>query len=205
MISTVLCTHNPKPQYLLRTIQALRRQSLPQAEWELLVVDNVCDPPVAQLTDLGWHPRARIVREDTLGLTPARLRGIRESVEELIVFVDDDNVLADDYLREAQRIAQAWPLLGAWGGSILPEFESTPEPWTETYLRMLAIREVSRPIWGNSLTHSNHTPWGAGLCLRRPVAEAYCRAAEADPRRRNMDRRGTSLASGRSRRLWSTF
>jgi hypothetical protein len=32
-------------------------------------------------------------------LTPARLRGIRESRADILVFGDDDNVLATDYLQ----------------------------------------------------------------------------------------------------------
>ena len=42
---------------------------------------------------------------ERLGLTPARLRGIRESRGELLVFVDDDNVLERDYLEVALALA----------------------------------------------------------------------------------------------------
>ncbi len=105
MISTILCTHNPRPDYLRRTLEGLRRQDIKKDDWELVVVDNACDPPFAKLADLGWHPRARVVCERTLGLTEARLRGLRESRGDLIVFVDDDNVLADNYLKVAWNIA----------------------------------------------------------------------------------------------------
>lgn len=196
MISVILCTHNPRRQFLLRTLGALREQTLSPSEWEFVVVDNASDPPIDGLVDVVWHPNARVVREDMLGLTPARLRGINEASGDVLLFVDDDNVLDEDYLGVAGKIASTWPVLGAWGGQIVPEFESPPEPWAEPYLSMLALRRVSRPLWGNLLDESSHTPWGAGLCVRRQIAVAYRDAIEHDPRRRALDRRGTSLSSG---------
>ena len=51
------------------------------------------------------------------------LKSLGRSAE--IVYVDDDNLLAPDYLAEVVRIAREWPELGAWGGHIEAEFEPT--------------------------------------------------------------------------------
>src|SRR5690242_12200927 len=99
--SVIVCTHNPRPDYLTRTLAALRGQTLPTHEWELLVIDNASDCPVAEIADVSWHPDGAILKEDTLGLTPARLRGIDRARAELLVFVDDDNVLDTAYLERA--------------------------------------------------------------------------------------------------------
>ncbi len=101
----IVCTHNPRTDYFDRCVAALMGQTLAPERWELLVVDNVCAPEIASSLDLSWHARARIVREETLGLTPARLRGIQEASAALLVFVDDDNVPAPDYLEVALRVA----------------------------------------------------------------------------------------------------
>src|SRR4051812_93219 len=98
MISVVLCTHNPRPDFLARTLGSLRAQNLALSQWELVIVDNHSANPLSSLVDLSWHPNGRIIREDELGLTPARLRGIAETHGEILVFVDDDNVLQSDYL-----------------------------------------------------------------------------------------------------------
>ena len=92
-ISVIICSHNPRPEYLRRTLEALKAQTLPTKDWELLLVDNASKEPLAGRFDLSWHPNARHVRENELGLTTARLRGIREAHSDLLVFVDDDNVL----------------------------------------------------------------------------------------------------------------
>src|SRR6266436_6280424 len=103
MLSVIICTHNPRSDYLRRCIEGLRCQKLPYDRWELLVVDNRSDEPLADRIDLSWHPDPHIIREEVLGLTPARLRGIRESMGDLLVFVDDDNVLDVDFLEGAVR------------------------------------------------------------------------------------------------------
>lgn len=194
-LSVILCTHNPREDYLHRVLAALREQTLPKAQWELLLIDNASAEPLAGRWDLSWHPRARHIREDELGLTPARLRGIRESVGHLLVFVDDDNVLAANYLEEARRLEAAWPILGAWGGSILPEFEVEPPEWVKPYLRYLAVRRVTEDRWSNWPDDPGRMPWGAGMCVRRQVATHYAQTVENDPIRKAFDRRGTSAAS----------
>ena len=82
-----------------------------------------------------------MVREEKLGLTFARLRGFAEAKGELIVMVDDDNVLAPDYLETAVRIAHEHPTLGAFGGKCLPEFEVKPDSWLEARGKGLGLRD----------------------------------------------------------------
>src|SRR5881628_1215246 len=100
-ISVIVCTHNPRTEYLRRVLDGLAGQTLPKDRWELLLVDNASARNVADTIDLSWHARAIHVREDTLGLTAARLRGIAETHGALCVFVDDDSVLSPDYLAAA--------------------------------------------------------------------------------------------------------
>ena len=96
-ISVIIPTHAPHAERLARTLVGLRQQSLPLARWDLVVVDNRSPEPVS--LDLSWHPTARVVREDRLGLTHARLAGGAAVRAPLLVFVDDDNVLGLVFLR----------------------------------------------------------------------------------------------------------
>src|SRR6516225_11290929 len=111
-LSVAICTHNPRLEYLSRTLDALRMQTLPMAEWELLLIDNASRSSVAASVSLTWHPNARHVKEEVLGLTPARLRGIQETQGQLLVFVDDDSILDSFYLETALRIGECRPDLG---------------------------------------------------------------------------------------------
>lgn len=195
-LSVIVCTLNPRADYFDRCLAALNAQTLPADQWELLVVDNASEPPLAPRLDLGWHPGSRIVREETLGLTPARLTGIANATSELLVLVDDDNVLEPDYLQTALEIAAARPFLGAWSGQCRPVFETPPPDWTRRYWGALCIRSFDREAWSNLPRLAETMPAGAGLCIRRAVAAHYRHLHETGARRFQLDRTGASLVSG---------
>jgi len=182
--------------YFAKCLEALRSQTLTLSSWELVIVDNRSDTPLAERMDLAWHPGARIVREETLGLTPARLRGIRESKGDLLIFVDDDNVLDGDFLETAQRTMEERPFLGSWSGQCRPRFEETPPEWTRRYWGNLCIREFEHDVWSNLPRLVDTMPCGAGLCVRRGVAISYLHVHESGKRAVQFDRAGASLMSG---------
>lgn len=194
-LSVIICSHNSRADYFGLVLGALRRQTLPLPRWELLVIDNASQQPLAAWCDLSWHPGARHIREDELGLAVARQRGMHESATELLVFVDDDNVLEPDYLAASLQIGRHWPQLGVWGGSIIPQFEVEPPVRLRPFLSALALREVSLPAWSNVATCDAAEPWGAGLCVRAGVARAYCQQYRQS-RIRLTDRAGRDLSSG---------
>ena len=205
-VSVIVCTHNPRLEYLSRTLEALREQMLPKGEWELLVIDNASRPAIAGLVSLKWHPNAHHIREEVLGLTPARLRGIEEAQGELLVFVDDDNLLDSAYLTNAVEICEDYPFLGAFGGSIDGEFEVEPPVSIKPYLEGLAIRRTVIDQWSNARKWSEATPFGAGVCLRREVAQLYSERVRNDRIRLALGRQGTSLGAGEDTDMvWTSF
>jgi glycosyltransferase involved in cell wall biosynthesis len=194
-ISVIICSHNPRRDYLARVLVALQGQTLPFPQWELLLIDNASTEPLAGRFDLHWHPNSRHVRENELGLTPARLRGIAESKSDLLVFADDDNVLSPNYLAEALVIIESYPWIGAAGGTISGEFEVPPAEWAKPLLGRLAIRHFEYEVWSNDASHWQAQPCGAGLCIRAAIARKYRDAVLCDSARRQLDRRGSSLLS----------
>ncbi|HXM36031.1 MAG TPA: glycosyltransferase, partial [Pyrinomonadaceae bacterium] len=151
--------------------------------------------PLAPRVDLSWHPNAKHFREEKLGLTAARLRGIRESTGDVLVFVDDDNVLDADYLEKVTWLSAAWPMVGAFSGQVRGKFEVPPPEWTKAYWNRLAIREFEKDKWSNLACLSDTTPNGAGLCVRRRVADEYLSYHANGKRKILLDRTGTSLVS----------
>lgn len=178
--SVIICTHNPRPDYFSRVLDSLMGQDLPMGKWELLVIDNASQRPLALDWDISWHTASRHIVEARLGVSWARQRGIREASADLIIFVDDDNVLDRTYLTEALKIGEECPFLGGWGsGCIQGEFEVEPPMSLRSWL---PVRDTPTPRWSNlagvhpSLfgeSPGDAIPWGAGLCLRRGVATAY--------------------------------
>ena len=80
--------------------------------------------------------------------THARLRGLNESNIELLVWVDDDNILNPNYLKQALQLFQRCPSLGAAGGASIPEFEEPPPAWYEPGLAPIGCRDLGdEEIW----------------------------------------------------------
>jgi len=194
-VSVIVCTHNPRRAYLDAALGALRCQVLASELWELLLVDNASAEPISSWLNLAWHPRGRIVREDRLGLTCARLRGITESKGGLLVFVDDDNVLSPDYLHVALELAEKQPTLGLWSGCIDLDFEVQPPEWTRKYWPFLVQRTIERDETTREMWLKEPLPVGAGMCVRREVALSYLKEASSSALRLKLGRCGVNLGS----------
>jgi hypothetical protein len=113
----------------------------------------------------------------------------------LLIFVDDDNVLASDYLAIALELAERHPTLGVWSGRIDLVFEVPPPDWTRKYWPFLVQRLVERDEMSRTLRLEEPLPVGAGMCVRREVAAAYATAARSSSLRLGLDRRGLELGS----------
>ncbi len=192
--SVIICSHNPRIEYLERTLNALEAQTLSTDQWELLLIDNASERILMGSWDLSWHPFARHIREEELGLTPARLRGIKEANGKLLVFVDDDNVLAQDYLEAAVALCFTFPQLGAFGAArIIPLYEKQPTDELKPYCNLLALRNEAKDLWANLPTATAAVPFGAGLCVRAEAAQSFLKKKQLGGMM--FDRMGNSLLS----------
>ena len=196
-LSVIVCTRNPRQAFLRRVFDSLSAQTLAKDRWDFLVVDNASDQKLSDDWDLSWHPRARHVREERLGLTPARLRGIRESDADLIVFFDDDNLPASDYLEKVCAIHRQHPDLGTFGaGNIEPEFDVAPPAAIRPLLQRLAIRTIPSARWTTDTGETTTLPWGVGLIVLRPVADLYAKVVGSLDSSIPLDRVGGELYCG---------
>jgi len=204
MITVIICTHNPRRDYLDRVLNSLKLQTFPKESWELLLIDNASELYLDAQIDLSWHSKARHIREEILGLTAARLRGIKEARNDILVFVDDDNVLDINYLNNTIDIMQKYPNLGAVGGKSLPEFEIKPEDWVHQFYSCLALRDLgdeTETYFPNlsdkvSKKYPEISPIGAGIVLVKQAAQAYAELACQDTSRLSLGRTGKKLVSG---------
>ncbi len=202
LLTVVIPTHNPDPGRLQRTLLSLRAQTPPGASWETLLVNNASTRFPAEAFFSDCAPECfSVITEPKLGLTAARQRGLSAARGQFAVLVDDDNVLAPNYLAEVAALFAAHPQVGAAGGKSHPEFATTPEDWLREFFPLLALRDLGdAPLIATSLHPAGAAriefptcaPIGAGMALRRPAWEAWLGSSTADAL---SDRRGTALSS----------
>ncbi|MBN1919491.1 MAG: glycosyltransferase family 2 protein [Verrucomicrobia bacterium] len=197
-LSVVIVTYNPRPRVLEWAIDSIERQTLPKDQFELLLVDNNSDPPL-DLDELrrGRSCEMRLVREPRQGNVFSRCKGIVEARSDLIVFVDDDNFLAPDYLAESLRIAQVQPSIGTFSG-ICDAVHERPVPrWRRCILPhvypYLAVRN-----YGDRVITSSEDRWGpwepptSGMVLRKDVGMRFVDFVEQSPAAQGLGRKGKS-------------
>lgn len=195
LLTVIIPTYNPNLERLDHVLDALKKQSLPLSNWELIIIDNNSNPNV--MANLDWHPHHTIIKEEKVGLTHARLKGFNCASSNLILMVDDDNILADDYLKTVVSIFSSHPKIGAIGGKSLPIFEVKPPRYLKKFYNNLALRDLGDSIiinqWANEYPAS--APIGAGMALRKEALKNYLDKYTKGKNILN-DRTGYSLSSG---------
>lgn len=195
-LSVILCTYNPDEALLDEVMASLAAQAM---TFEFILVDNNSDTPLTtdRLSALAAGS-ARIVREPRQGLAHARRCGVRASSAELICFVDDDNILAPDYLDQAMRIALDRPEIGAFAGRAHGRFGRKPSWIHRRHIARYAVRDLGdEPVTGPGDHWGPWEPFGAGLVVRCDVAEGYCKLVDSTVTAAGMGRSSrTGLGSG---------
>lgn len=199
VVDVCICTHNPRPDLLANVVLALAGQTAESDSFRVILIDNLSAPPVSADVLVPLRARgidARIVVEPALGLTQARLRAAREADGEWICFVDDDNVLASNYLQVAFDHIRARPDAGAFGGRMLLP-ASVPSPrWAEPFLPFLGIKDLGNcPQEALAEQWVECEPAGAGAVVHRSVIDAFCTLVAQRPAALELGRKGQGLAS----------
>jgi GT2 family glycosyltransferase len=124
-LDVVICTYN-RAADLDRCLDALGRQRAVEASWGVTVIDNNCTDRTAEVVEAhrlrGRIPGLSRRVEPRQGLTPARQNGTRESRADWVAFVDDDCLVAPDWVAAAARFARAHPEAGGFGGRVRPDW-----------------------------------------------------------------------------------
>lgn len=195
-VSIIICCYNSEKR-IAETLRCLAAQTLADTdvEAELLLVDNNCTDHTVPVARDTWQQAGApfplyILRENTPGLTYARKKGIASARYSQVLFCDDDNHLAPDYLQTGYHFMQAHPQVGACGGYSYPVFEAAAPGWIQPFLEAYAIGPDQLR---EGEIHPPRVPWGAGLWM--PAAILKKISAENRPSRL-ADRTGKSLSSG---------
>lgn len=168
-ISIIVCTYNRDP-YIYRTLEHIATNGFPTDSYEIVLVNNnstdrtekECRRFEADFPRVNF----RYFVETRQGLSFARNRGIRESVNEVLLFLDDDAFMQENYLRNLTANVERYPEAAAFGGKITPLYESGIAPqwiskWTYSWVSAIDKGPVVCLFTGNSY------PIGANMGFRR--------------------------------------
>jgi glycosyltransferase involved in cell wall biosynthesis len=193
-LDVCICTHNPIPETFQIVLAALANQTLARAAYQVWIIDNASDPALT-IADLHLLVRSgvtvQLIRETQLGLSHARFRACAATTGDLVIFVDDDNELAPNYLETALQIAAEHPEIGCFGGKLLLAPGLKCPPWVEPLLGFLAIKDLGPQVMSGCLPDWQvWEPPGAGVIVQRSVLDRYTERLNNLPQAFNLDRKG---------------
>jgi len=168
-LDVVICTYN-NASLLDRTLESLGNQRTPpDLHWSVLVVDNNCTDNTSTVFNkhlgLGKIPHLSKIVELRQGLTPARLCGVRNTSADWLAFLDDDCLVAEDWVANAVAFAYMHPTYAAFGGKVIPEWEHPPPNWLLKFRYCFAKQDHGpRPKEVSCLV-------GAGMVINRAALQ----------------------------------
>ena len=167
-LSVIICTYNPRIDTWKQVISSIGIAMHAIDRSELIIVDNASVISVRSMEadyPLGSH----FIDEPRQGVYYARKAGAHAAQYEWVLFVDDDNILAADYIRAGMSYVADHPQVGLFGGKIsLSSLLSHQIGWQSAVLDLLAVRDFGEFSieYANSGSLSPLDPPTAGMFVR---------------------------------------
>lgn len=95
-LSVVICVYNCKAEYLESCVRSIRRSTLDECDYEILLID---DGSEIDYTDIIDKYSLRCIKTENGGILAARTLGVRSVAGEYITFVDSDDTVSVNYHR----------------------------------------------------------------------------------------------------------
>jgi glycosyltransferase involved in cell wall biosynthesis len=209
-LAIVICTYDPIEEIFSRTLRAVQKLTIPaDTIAECVIVDNNNVPPLVSRPYVAEFlvstPWARVVTEARQGLAYGRVAGIEATTAPIVIFFDDDNEPAADYLCAARDCVARHPEVYVWGpGKTVVDFISpVSQAFRKEYSGLFQEREFGEFQYGCvPAKWEAYYPFGTGMVVWREVMEQYAALLLAGSLARS-DRVGKKLTSaGDTQVVW---
>ncbi len=174
-ITVILCTYN-RCQSLAKALESVAASELSTPiEWEVQVVDNNSKDQTRDVVESFCHRypgRFRYIFEAKQGKSNALNTGIRQARGDLLVFMDDDVLVAPNWLQNLTAPLLQGRCSGA-GGRILSQELLTPPRWLAlegpySVAGMLALFDL-----GDEGRMLDRPPFGTNMAFGKGVFEKH--------------------------------
>lgn len=174
-LSLVIATYN-RAASLLDTLRSVVRQNAPAEQWECIVVNNNSSDNTAEcfaefVSEYSEY-NLKMVNEPSQGLSYARNRGIREGVGEYIAIIDDDELIAEDFISAYIELFDTEPDAVAAGGPIVANYPAGRPSWMSCYTE----RPIANTMYFGEQVREfpkGRIPGGGNMALRRSAIRRY--------------------------------
>ena len=167
----MICTYNGE-QRLPETLRHLAAQQVPAGlAWEVLLVSNASTDDTLGAAprlwaELGTPAPLRVLDELRSGKENALIQGFDSAHYDWVCIVDDDNLLAPDYVARVACLMAAHPNIGILGTHAEGAFEVAPPEWFTRFEAVFAVGAQNGGRTGPLPRHDGYI-YGAGSVVQR--------------------------------------
>ena len=200
-VSVIICCYN-SADVLPETLEYIAKQVVDKTlMWEVILVDNASTDNTSVIAKMCWdsynhYVSFKVVFEGEPGLSHARLKGISEASFSFLLFCDDDNLLASDYIQTGYSIMTKKTQVALLGGKGEPRINGICPDWFDRYAYQYAVG--AQAAHSKDITIERGFVYGAGSFLR---ASAYQDLIGKGFKYTLTGRKGKSLVSGEDNEL----
>ena len=171
-ISVIICTNNGA-FHIPETLRCIAKQEkTSDFNVEVIVIDNASTDGTADVTRKIWREsespfEIKILFEPKPGKSNALITGFDNAQYEYLLICDDDNRLFPDYFSKAFKMMENDTSIGVLGGQGIPDFETTPPFWFETYKQFFAVgKQLDK---SGEVINDYNSIYSAGALLRNSI------------------------------------
>jgi len=179
--SVIIPAYN-RPESLQRTLESLLNLSSSTTDFEIIVINNGDNPKIIEVANNfaknGLINNIRYFFEENPGAMAARHRGVKESANDILVFIDEDIIVDKHWLSSILNAFSLNPNVAFVGGVCKPIYESPPPKWIEYFWDKtcdggVILDALSLFDYGENVKKIKPTSiWGCNYSVRKKVFKA---------------------------------
>jgi glycosyltransferase involved in cell wall biosynthesis len=132
-ISIVICTHN-RASLLEITLESLEKMYVPNdTNIELIIVNNRCNDSTPKVIEhfeqKSKKIRVRSLYEPKLGKVHALKNAIKNSLFDVLAFIDDDHIVDESYVRAIRYALENNSQYSIYCGRVMPDWDGSEPQW----------------------------------------------------------------------------
>lgn len=195
--AVVICTYNGEKTIAQAIESILHLIDYQRLVREVFLVDNASTDSTKEICLSYVDDKVKYKYEAKPGLSNARKRAI-ETDAEWVLYVDDDNILSEDWLVIFEGIIKEHDRLGVINGAVVASPVEQLTKDEEIRLELMHRNLACTHIYNiNNSATKNDTPMGAGMCIRTSALKKVYEDGWLQLRGRT----GTNLSSGEDTEL----
>ena len=143
-VSVIICCYNSSEK-IESVLFHIEKQITNGILWEVILVDNASNDNTAEVAQQCWTRKdiqLKIVFESKPGKTNAIRKGLDVSTYSIVIFVDDDNLISDNYISRAYEIMSGNADVGLAGGLGIPFAHIEFPEWFSEYQNAFVVEGI---------------------------------------------------------------